>query len=108
MNDDEKNPLDLRTVQDHLLRLKLGMRAGLVKVIFFDVLDVGGGMSAKHIIVYKNHWASFSFVQKRHPSQRIEGTDFKEADKYRAELYGDIPVPMRHALAGWLWTKTRW
>lgn len=90
-------------IQDYLLRFKSGVQRGDVTVLYWPLLN---RHSARWAIVYGDAYASFAFAQGRYPSQREEGIEFRQLGNYTPIAYTSIPVPMRHALAGWLWCKT--
>jgi hypothetical protein len=90
-------------IQDYLLRLKFGIKNGDVAIFYWPPLNKH---SARWVIVCGDAYASFAFAQRRYPSQREEGIEFKQVSAYEPITFASIPVPMRHALAGWLWCKT--
>lgn len=90
-------------IQDYLLRFKQGIKNGDIVVLYWPPLNQ---QSARWVIIYGEFYANFTFARGRYPSQRKEGVGFKQLSRYMPTDYASIPVPMRHALAGWLWCKT--
>mgnify|MGYP003662481019 CR=1 FL=1 len=90
--------------RDPVKRLKDAMGASTVTVY---LLRAAYKMPADQYIIVSSGlaYSRFSLVSGMYPAQRDAGYDFRLPPSDPLP-FGQIPVPMRHALAGWYWVLT--
>jgi hypothetical protein len=92
--------------RDPIRRLKDALRSGSVSLYLEPKNQAINLPTDRYVLVVNGSGtaAKFALVQGRYPSQRrVIATSLPS---WEPVAFADIPIPMRHALAGWYYTFT--
>lgn len=92
---------------DPLRRLKDAIEAGHA-VVYLHAKNPSVNQPSDHFhLVTGAEWVRFSLVEGKYPAQRHTYGPLRAPSHLWSRIpFGQIPIPMRHALAGWYWNHT--